>query len=151
MRFAHIEINKVENIIFADQDFADAQTDMVLVALADDSPTSIGDLWDGTVFTPAPSPVKSPEEVQTEIVGATQERLDVFARTRNYDSILSVCTYATSSIPKFAAEGQYAVSARDNTWATLYNLMEEVQTGVRPLPAGFSDIEPLLPALTWPA
>ena len=88
--------------------------------------------------------------LQDSIVAATQERLDSFARTRNYDGILSACTYATSNIPKFSAEGQSAVNLRDATWAALYQILEEVQAGQREAPTGFSDIEPLLPPLDWP-
>jgi hypothetical protein len=86
-----------------------------------------------------------------EIVSNTQKRLDTFARTRNYDGILSACTYATSAVPKFQAEGQYCVNARDNTWATLYTLLAEVEAGTRPVPSGYADVEPLLPQLTWPS
>ena len=95
-------------------------------------------------------PVPSAEQLQAEIVAATQQRLDDFARTRNYDGILSACTYATSLVPKFATEGQYAVQARDATWATLYALLAEVQSGTRPAPASFDDVAPLLPELEWP-
>lgn len=89
-------------------------------------------------------------KIQAEIIGATQQRLDDFARTRNYDGILSACTYATSTVPKFQAEGQYAVNARDMTWVTLYQILGEVQAGTRPVPSSFADIEPDLPVLTWP-
>lgn len=88
--------------------------------------------------------------VLNDIVTNTQKRLDDFARTRNYDNILSACTYATSTVPKFAAEGQYCVNARDSTWATLYQVLAEVQAGTRPMPSGYADIEPLLPPLEWP-
>ena len=90
------------------------------------------------------------EEVQAEIVSETQARLDAFAQTRGYDSALSACTYTTSSIPKFASEGQYMVNARDATWAALYTVMEEVLAGTRPMPAGFAVVEQLLPVLVWP-
>jgi hypothetical protein len=93
----------------------------------------------------------SAQKVKDEIVQQTQDRLDTFARTRNYDGILSACTYATSSVPKFQAEGQYCVDARDNTWATLYTLLAEVEAGTRPIPTGYAEIEPLLPTLVWPA
>ena len=91
-----------------------------------------------------------PPSLQERVVAATQQRLDDFARTRNYDGILSACTYATSAVPKFQAEGQYAVQARDATWAALYALLAEVQSGARPAPTSFADVEPLLPALEWP-
>lgn len=90
-------------------------------------------------------------QLQASIVEATQARLDAFAKTRNYDGILSACTYATSTIPKFQTEGQYAVNARDATWARLYEVLSEVQSNSRPMPTGFQDIEAELPALAWPA
>ena len=82
---------------------------------------------------------------------AGEARLDAFAKTRNYDGILSASTYATSTVLKFAAEGQYAVDARDQTWSALYALMAEVLAGTRPMPESFAEVEPLLPNLVWPA
>jgi hypothetical protein len=93
---------------------------------------------------------KQAEAVKSEIIDATQKRLDDFAQTRNYDGILSACTYATSAVPKFATEGQYCVEVRDTTWAALYDILEEVQAGTRPKPSGYADIEDDLPVLTWP-
>ena len=92
----------------------------------------------------------TPEEIQQAITAATQQRLDDFARTRGYDGIMSACTYATSTNAKFAAEGQYCVGARDATWATLYQIMDDVLAGTRPMPTGYADIEPEVPALVWP-
>jgi len=95
-------------------------------------------------------------DLQTEIVAATQQRLDDFARTRNYDGILSACTYAASAVPQFAAEGQASVALRDATWAALYAILNNVQAGNWPTagagqtPTSYADIELLLPALTWP-
>ena len=87
--------------------------------------------------------------IQSGIVHEVQLRLDTFAQSRNYDSILSASTYATSAIPKFQSEGQAAVNARDATWATLYTILGEVQGGTRPMPAGYADIELELPELVW--
>lgn len=125
---------------------ANGSEDAVLAAPADFDLARIGEyvIAGGVVTLP-------PVDVQREVVAATQARLDAFASTRNYDGILSAATYATSSIPRFASEGQYAVSARDATWAKLYEMLEEVRAGTRPMPAGFSDIEGDLPPLAWPA
>jgi nitrate reductase beta subunit len=90
------------------------------------------------------------QSLQRQIANQTQVRLDDFAKTRNYDGMLSLCTYATSTNPKFAAEGQYGVEARDATWAALYEMLAEVEAGTRPIPSGFADIEPELPELIWP-
>ena len=88
--------------------------------------------------------------VQASIVVATQIRLDEFAQSRHYDGILSACTYATSGVLKFAAEGQCCVDARDATWSALYTIMAEVIAGTRAMPESFADVSPLLPALAWP-
>lgn len=92
----------------------------------------------------------TPEQIKESIIYQTQVRLDAFARTRGYDGVLSLCTYATSTVPKFAAEGQYGVEARDATWAKLYEILAEVEAGTRPMPEGYPDIEPELPELAWP-
>lgn len=90
-------------------------------------------------------------QIRANVIEQTQRRLDGFAQTRNYDSILSAATYATSAVPKFAAEGQYAVAVRDATWAALYALLADVQAGTAPMPTDFVDVEPKLPNLEWPA
>lgn len=82
-------------------------------------------------------------------VAAIQKRLDDFAHTRNYDGILSAATYATSTAPKFAAEGQYAVEARDATWAKGYEILAAVEAGQRSAPT-LDELAAELPALAWP-
>lgn len=90
------------------------------------------------------------QKIAEEIVVKVQERLDTFAQTRNYDGILSACTYASSKVSKFASEGQYCVDVRDDTWNTLYSIMTEVQNSLRPMPMSIEDIEGELPVLQWP-
>lgn len=90
------------------------------------------------------------QAVRDLIVQQTQHRLDAFAQTRYYDGILSACSYATSTVPKFKSEGQYCVEARDATWAALYQTLADVEAGVRPAPSDFADVESSLPTLTWP-
>src|SRR5689334_17873088 len=62
-------------------------------------------------YTPTPSLA----ELRDVIVTTVQRRLDAFAQSRGYDSILSAATYAASSVPQFQAEGQRAVALRDRT------------------------------------
>lgn len=96
------------------------------------------------------NPPKTTKQIEAEITAAVQARLDDWAKTRNYDGILSACTYATSTVPKFAAEGQAAVVARDATWNAMYALLEDVQGGTHPMPTGYADVEPIMPSLEWP-
>lgn len=108
----------------------------------------------GGVPDPQAPPPDPPPPTEAEFIAMTtaaaQDRLDAFARTRNYDGILSACTYATSAVPNFAAEGQYCVQARDQTWAALYALMADVQGGTQPMPETIEAVMALLPALEWP-
>lgn len=85
----------------------------------------------------------------SNLVEATQRRLDNFAKIKNYDSILSLCTYATSSNEIFKKEGQYGVEMRDATWLKLYEILGEVEAGIRELPTDFAQIENELPILSW--
>ena len=87
--------------------------------------------------------------VSTPVGAAVQKHLDDFARTRNYDGILSAATYATSQVPKFKAEGQYAVEARDATWAKCYEILAAVEAGSRPMPT-LDEVIAALPELMWP-
>lgn len=107
--------------------------------------------WIADGNTPLPPDRPTDEQLAAIIVGQIQQRLDAFAQTRGYDNMLSACTYATSSVPKFKSEGQYCVDARDATWAKTYEMLDEVQAGAHPLPGSIADIEVELPALAWPA
>ncbi len=84
------------------------------------------------------------------LVQQVQDRLDHFAQTRNYDTILSASTYATDTNPKFSVEGQFCVTLRSATWAKMYEILGQVLAGARPLPTTITDFETELPALTWP-
>lgn len=100
-----------------------------------------------------PPPEPTPEErlaaVQAHFTGAIQAHLDTFAALRGYDGILSAATYATSTVPRFRAEGQCAVEARDATWAAAYTLMDAVLAGKREMPS-LGDVLAELPKLAWP-
>jgi hypothetical protein len=92
----------------------------------------------------------SAQEVQAASVLAVQRRLDDFARTRGYDSILSACSYAASTVASFKAEGAYCVGARDTHWQKCYQIMAAVQAGTRPVPT-VQQVLAEMPALAWPA
>lgn len=94
-------------------------------------------------------PPPTAEQIIAQYTAAVQKRLDDFARTRNYDVIMSAATYATSTVPTFKAEGQYAVEARDATWAKCYEVLAAVEAGSRPIPT-LDELLAELPVLEWP-
>jgi len=89
------------------------------------------------------------ETIIADFTAAIQKHLDDFAKTRGYDGILSACTYATSLVPKFKAEGQCCVEARDATWSTAYAMMAEVTSGAIPMPTR-PEVISAMPVLSWP-
>ena len=112
---------------------------------------SAEDLLPGEEYSET-EPVKPPpttEQIIAQYTARVQKHLDDFARTRNYDGILSAATYATSAVPKFKAEGQYAVEARDATWAKCYEILAAVEAGSRTMPT-LEELLAELPALVWP-
>lgn len=84
-----------------------------------------------------------------EYTAAIQAVLDDTAKMRNYDGILSACTYATSTVDKFRAEGQACVEYRDKVWAFGYDLLGKVDAGQAPAPA-IADLVAILPQIEWP-
>ena len=101
--------------------------------------------------------VKSAEVLQEEFLKSTKSRLtsaiqsmlDDKAKERNYDSILSLCTYATSPTVKFSDEGQAGVAWRDEVWAKGYSILADVEGGNRAIPKA-NELLAELPDFVWP-
>ena len=103
-----------------------------------------------TTSTDAPVfPGPTDAEIQLELTNAVQMHLDATACERNYDGILSLCTYATSTNPTFAAEGQAGVTWRDAVWAKCYQVLAGCLAGTRTTPTEIELIAEL-PVMVWP-
>lgn len=69
----------------------------------------------------------------SEYTVAVQDHLDAEAQARNYDDIVSACSYAGAPNP-FQAEGTAFVAWRGACWAACYAIMDEVEAGTRAQP-----------------
>ena len=108
-------------------------------------PVGVGWAHNGTTFiAPAPAPITI-----ADLVVAVQSHLDATAKARNYDSILSACSYAASTNLSFSSEGQAAVAWRDSVWLYCYQQLALVQAGTRPMPLDTASIISELPIITW--
>ena len=91
-------------------------------------------LANGGVIEPEFTEAELKAQIKFSLEQAVQSYLDNEARSLGYDSILSACTYATSSIEKFAAEGQSFVIFRDNVWSYCYQVLADVEAEIRAAP-----------------
>jgi hypothetical protein len=80
----------------------------------------------------------------------TQKRLDLFAKSRNYESMLSLTTYIMSTNLEFQAEAQFALGLRDTVWTTLFQILDDIKLGNRPIPTSYDEIFVELPIFQWP-
>jgi hypothetical protein len=118
-----------------------------------DNPPDRSDIESLVQPLPSPGPVVMPErtqkQIQDELVAAVQYHLDSVARSRGYDGILSLTTYAASTISKFASEGAAGLVWRDAVWSHCWSVLSDVQNGLRTIPTPQLLIAEL-PQMAWP-
>lgn len=158
-RYAVAEGDEIINVIMADIEEYTPPNGQTLIASEGGGPeigwVKTGGVWinpheQGESQDDDDYTGRDPAYIIEHATRSVQKRLDDFAKTRNYDGILSAATYAASTVPKFASEGQYAVNLRDSSWASLYSMMADVQAGTRAMPASYAEVESVLPPLEWP-
>lgn len=104
--------------------------------------------YEGQFILPAESDL-SKQEVHAVFARLAQEMMDSKVRERNYEGIISACSYSTSSYPKFAAEAAACIAWRDAVWEKCYALLDTIKPG-NANNLSEEDFLALLPSLTWP-
>lgn len=123
--------------------------DPITQVVAETDPALGDDGWVQTWAVVQLAPEQVAANTFAAVRAAVQEMLDTKAAERSYDGILSAATYVTSTVPKFAAEAQACIAWRDVCWDACYAILNEVQTGARPLPT-VAQVLAEMPTLEWP-
>lgn len=80
--------------------------------------------------------------------GLIRGHLDDGARSLEYEDMVEMITYKTSTIPKFATEATQASTWRDDCWAAVQALFQEYKVGTRARPTT-AEVLAALPAAPW--
>lgn len=88
------------------------------------------------------------EEIKQMLIDGTQNYMDEVAQTRGYDSILSACSYISTGVERFDAEGAEARKWRSAVWQYCYDQLDLVLEGKRSIPTLEELIEEL-PKIDW--
>lgn len=97
---------------------------------------------------PPPPPAPTPEQIRADRVAAVYAHLNAAAQALGYDDIRAAVTYADEpAVPKFQAEGRACRAWRSLVWAHCYQVLDDVQAGLRPIPTA-ADLIAELPELS---
>lgn len=102
------------------------------------------------LVTAADKQAAAAKAVLANLTQAIQNHLDDTAKTRGYDGILSLASYAASTNTGFAAEALAGVAWRDAVWAKGYEIQAAVIAGTRAVPTE-AELLAELPVMVWPA
>ena len=87
-------------------------------------------------------------QLQATYEQAVQQHLDTTAQSRGYDNMMSACSYAAGSHPKFSVEGRDCIAWRSAVWEKSYEILTAVKNKTRPLPT-IEEVIAELPPMVW--
>lgn len=92
--------------------------------------------------------VPTHEELKKMFTDVIQNYLDTTAQSRRYDSIFTAISYVNSTDETFAREAKACLEWRDKVWRTCYNILDEVEAGLREIPT-IEELMSELPVIEW--
>ena len=108
---------------------------------------------EGRVLPLFASLTEQPDPTNTTLItiyrNAVGKYLDELAQERDYDSILSLCTYAVSSSPARKAEGEAGIVCRDDAWDHVDQVLVDIVGKTRLTPT-VDELLSELPTIQWP-
>jgi hypothetical protein len=90
---------------------------------------------------------ETPEQIIKRLESALDAHLDSVAQSYRYESIRTMVTYALSTNPQFASEGNAGLQLRDAVYTRGIEIISEVQVGQREIPTE-EELIALMPSIT---
>lgn len=97
---------------------------------------------------PEPLEIEPSEPTIADYQAAAQALVHETARSRQYDSAVSLASYVASTAPAWAAEAAAFVAWRDAVWLAAYAALDAVEQGGTP--PSVDDFVASLPSIVWP-
>ena len=104
----------------------------------------------GNYYEVVANPIHIPtqEEIKKMFTDAIQKYMDTVAQERGYDNIFTAISYVNSTDEIFAREAKACLEWRDKVWRTCYNILDEVEAGLREIPT-IEELMAELPVIEW--
>lgn len=104
----------------------------------------------GNYYEVVANPIYVPtqEEIKKMFTDVIQKYLDTTAQSRRYDNIFTAISYVNSTDETFAREAKACLEWRDKVWRTCYNILDEVEAGLREIPT-IEELMAELPVIEW--
>ena len=113
-------------------------------------PTSLSNLTGAgnitALVTVIPPPTPTIAQVIATLESAVQVHINSIAQKRGYDNGVSCASYATSTIPQFAADAVAFVAWRDSVWVACQQIENTDLAAVPPIIPTAADVIAALPA-----
>lgn len=90
----------------------------------------------------------SEKEIRSKLTEIVRLYLDDTVAKKDYDNILTACSYCNSTNPIFANDAKICIEWRDNVWETFYNILAEILAGNRSIPTD-KELIAELPTINW--
>ena len=107
-------------------------------------------LWEGKeTLNPTDTPPQAVLTLFTLASAIVTKRLDDFAKTKDYDNIVSLCSYVDDPDENLDKEGRRGRFLRSQAWTSIRGYQNQVLTGELPVPRTEKELLACVPEFTW--
>ncbi len=107
-------------------------------------------LWEGKeTLNPTDIPPQAVMTLFTLASVIVTKRLDDFAKTKDYDNIVSLCSYVDDPDENLDKEGRRGRFLRSQAWTSIRGYQNQVLTGELPVPRTEKELSACVPEFTW--